>query len=91
MRFSSVAPRTIFDMMEEIVVEQPRARCPSPAHRSYFPDDSPRRADCRTSGSPRAIYDHIRMLDAEGISERFPRLRGLFGSNSATPGSRATE
>ena len=62
--------RTIFDMMEEIVVEQPEP-VPQSGSPVVFPRRQPEESRLPQSGSPRAIYDHIRMLDAEGYPSAF--------------------
>ena len=62
--------RTIFDMMEEIVVERPEP-VPQSGTPVVFPRRQPEQSRLPQSGSPRAIYDHIRMLDAEGYPGAF--------------------
>ena len=81
--------RTIFDMMEEIVVEQPEP-VPQSGTPVVFPRRQPAESRLPQSGSPRAIYNHIRMLDAEAI-RALSSITGIFASSFATPGSRATE
>ena len=62
--------RTIFDMTAEIVVERPE-----PVPQSGTPVVFPRRRSAENrlpqSGTPQAIHDHIRMLDAEGYPSAF--------------------
>ena len=81
--------RTIFDMMEEIVVEQPEP-VPQSGTPVVFPRHSSRRADCRraalrepsTTTSACWMQKAIRALSS---------ITGIFASSFATPGSRATE
>ena len=60
----------VFDMMEEIVVEQPRP-VPQSGTPVVFSRRHPEESRLPHGGSPRAIYDHIRMLDAEGYPRAF--------------------
>ena len=62
--------RTIFDMMEEIVVEQPEP-VPQSGTPVVFPRRRPAESRLPQNGSPQAIHDHIRMLDAEGYPSAF--------------------
>ena len=61
----------IFDMIEEIVVDEPEptAQIGTPV---IFPRRRPEESRLpRGGGSARSIYDHIRMLDADGYPSAF--------------------
>ena len=60
--------RLTFDMIEEIVVDQPEP-VPQSGTPVIFSRRRPVESRLPRSGTPAAIYDHIRMLDAE----RYPR------------------
>ena len=62
--------RTIFDMIEEIVVEQPEP-VPQSGTPVVFPRRRPEDSRLPHGASPRALYDQIRMLDAEGYPRAF--------------------
>ena len=61
---------TVFDMIREIVVNQP-APVPQSGAPVVFARRSPAESRLPGSGSLKAAYDHIRMLDAEGYPSAF--------------------
>ena len=62
--------RLTFDMIEEIVVDQPEP-VPQSGTPVIFSRRRPEESRLPRSGTPAAIYDHIRMLDAEGYPRAF--------------------
>ena len=62
--------RAIFDMIGEMVVAQPEPT-PQSGTPVIFPRRRPEESRLPHSASPRAVYDHIRMLDAEGYPNAF--------------------
>ena len=59
-----------FDMIEEIVVGQPEP-VPQSGTPEIFSRRRPEESRLPRSGTPAAMYDHIRMLDAEGYPSAF--------------------
>jgi len=62
--------RLTFDMIDEIVVEQPQP-VPQSGTSMTFTRRRPEESRLPQSGSPQVVYDHIRMLDAEGYPQAF--------------------
>ena len=62
--------RLTFDMIEEIVARQPEP-VPQSGTPLLFSRRRPEESRLPQSGTPAAIYDHIRMLDAEGYPRAF--------------------
>ena len=62
--------RLTFDMIEEIVIDQPEP-VPQSGTPVIFSRRRPEESRLPRSGTPAAIYDHIRMLDAEGYPRAF--------------------
>ena len=62
--------RLTFDMIEEIVIDQPEP-VPQSGTPVIFSRRRPEESRLPCSGTPAAIYDHIRMLDADGYPRAF--------------------
>ena len=62
--------RLTFDMIAEIIVEQPQP-VPQPGTPVVFSRRRPEESRLPPYASPRALYDHIRMLDAEEYPRAF--------------------
>ena len=60
----------IFEMIEEIVVDEPEPT-PQIGTPVVFPRRRPEESRLPRGGSSRSIYDHIRMLDADGYPSAF--------------------
>ena len=61
---------TVFDMIGEIATEQPEP-IPQTGTPVVFPRRRPSESRLPQNGPPQAVYDHIRMLDAEGYPNAF--------------------
>ncbi|MCY4318272.1 MAG: methionyl-tRNA formyltransferase [Alphaproteobacteria bacterium] len=62
--------RLTFDMIEDVVASQPEP-VPQAGETVIFPRRSPRESRLPRAGSSQAIYNHVRMLDAEGYPHAF--------------------
>ena len=62
--------RLTFDMIEDIVTSQPEP-VPQAGETVNFPRRTPEESRLPHAESPQAIYDHVRMLDAEGYPPAF--------------------
>lgn len=66
------ASSLVYDLMEEIVSNEPDP-VPQSGEVVRFERRTPEMSELPASASPEALYDHIRMLDAEGYPPAFIR------------------